>query len=62
MGVSASVHGGIPPTGADTPPGADPPGADTPLLGADTPPLGETVTAADGTHPTGMHSCIWQVP
>ena len=20
-------------------------------------PLGETATAADGTHPTGMHSC-----
>ena len=27
--------------------------ADTPYL--DTPP--ETATAADGTHPTGMHSC-----
>ena len=23
-----------------------------------TPPLGETATAADGTHPTGMHSCL----
>ena len=22
------------------------------------PPLGETATAADGTHPTGMHSCL----
>ena len=21
------------------------------------PPMGETATAADGTHPTGMHSC-----
>ena len=20
---------------------------------------GETATAADGTHPTGIHSCIW---
>ena len=24
---------------------------------ADPPPPGETATAADGTHPTGMHSC-----
>ena len=23
-----------------------------------TPPPGETATAADGTHPTGMHSCL----
>ena len=22
------------------------------------PPPGETATAADGTHPTGMHSCL----
>ena len=29
--------------------GTDPPGADTPPK--------ETATAADGTHPTGMHSC-----
>ena len=26
--------------------------------GADPPPRGETATAADGTHPTGMHSCF----
>ena len=25
--------------------------------GVDTPPPRETATAADGTHPTGMHSC-----
>ena len=66
-GVSASVHAGIHiPPWADTPladtlpgrpPWVDPPGqtpprrhpspADTPLV----------VTAADGAHPTGMHSC-----
>ena len=27
-------------------------------LGGGTCVTGETVTAADGTHPTGMHSCI----
>ena len=26
------------------------------MLGTDTPPQ-QTATAADGTHPTGMHSC-----
>ena len=31
-------------------PGADPPREQTPP--------GETATAADGTHPTGMHSCL----
>ena len=54
-----------------TPPGQTPPLADTPLADiplADThlgqtptlsraPLLPETATAADGTHPTGMHSC-----
>ena len=53
------------PPGADTPQGADtpgsrPPGADTPLgedpPGSRQPPL-QTATTADGTHPTGMHSC-----
>ena len=29
-----------------------------PPPGAGTPPGGETATAADGMHPTGMHSCI----
>ena len=49
-GRSASVHAGIPPPGPDTPLWAQtPPGADPP---------GETATAADGTHPTGMHSCL----
>ena len=33
-----------------TPPRADPPWSD--------PPPQQTATAADGTHPTGMHSCI----
>ena len=68
-GVSASVHAGIPPPASQEqiPPRADTPqGADTPLEqtpprahsppGADTPPR-DTVTAADGTYPTGMHSC-----
>ena len=59
------------PPGADTPLAADtPPGADTPLeqtphpqsrqtpsTREQTPPPRDTVTAADGTHPTGMHSC-----
>ena len=44
-------------TGADTPwqtpPWADTPQADTPLQ---TP---MTATAADGMHPTGMHSCLF---
>ena len=62
-GGSASVHTGIPPhthprsrhpPGADTPPPPrtrHPPQSRLPLPGA------ETATAADGTHPTGMHSC-----
>ena len=71
-GVSASVHSGIrAPPRADTPLWADNPLADTipgqtpphrqtsPL--ADTPHWAntprQTATAADGTHPTGMHSC-----
>ena len=35
--------------------------ADTPLPSAcwDTPPPPPVATAADGTHPTGMHSCLW---
>ena len=28
---------------------------------ADPPGGGETATAADGTHPTGMHSCLFVV-
>ena len=44
-----------------TPPEQTAPGADTQSRhspGADTPPLPrETATAADGTHPTGMHFC-----
>ena len=63
---------GYPPPRSRAPPGADPPGADPPGAeppgskhppwsrhpqppqGADPP---ETATVADGTHPTGMHSC-----
>ena len=45
------------PSLADTPlPGHTPsPWADTPL--GRQPPPPETATVADGTHPTGMHSC-----
>ena len=39
---------------ADTTPGQTPPGRHP--LGRHPPP-GQTVTAVDGTHPTGMHSC-----
>ena len=105
VGVSASVHAGIPhpshpcsrhpprskhhpgadtprsrpPPGADTPRGKHPPVADIPSgsrhhpppywsrhplgadpPGADTPPR-DTATAADGTHPTGMHSCDYWI-
>ena len=47
--------------GADTPPGADTPGTDTP--GTDTPPHKETPAYGQrtaGTHPTGMHSCLFK--
>ena len=37
--------------------GRHPPGWQTPPGQADTP-LQQTATAADGTHPTGMHSCL----
>ena len=37
--------------------GVHPP-ADTPLPGRQPPPP-EMATAADGTHPTGMHSCFY---
>ena len=52
--VCDSVHRGVswqtPPSGADTPPRQTPPQqADTPSP--------EMATAADGTHPAGMHSC-----
>ena len=59
---SASVHAGIQPP----PPGPDSPGPDTPWdqtpPWADNPPPEETATAADSTHPTGMHSCclMWR--
>ena len=68
-GVSASVHGGIPhpPPRADTPqadtpreqtpPRADTPPKQTPPTREQIPPR-ETPTAADGTHPTGMHSSL----
>ena len=71
-GLSVSVHAGIHPPGrhqtpllADTPhPGKHPPGQTPPCpvhAGIHTPcPVHAGInmaTAADGTHPTGMHSC-----
>ena len=57
-GVSVPVHASIHPPQADSLPGQTPPWQ-TPPLGrhprTDIPP--EMATAADGTHPTGMHSC-----
>ena len=56
------VHAGIH-TPRQTPPlERHPPWADNPLPSAcwDTPPT-LTATAADGTHPTGMHSCSTNV-
>ena len=54
-----------PPRQTDTAPGQTPPRADTPRqipLGRQTSPWADTpspemTTAADGTHPTGMHLC-----
>ena len=49
-------------------PGQTLPWADTPLgrhPAEQTPPVQtpprQTATAADGTHPTGMHSCLWDI-
>ena len=58
--VSALVHAGIHPPGRHPPPGqTPPPRADTPLpQGRPHLPPRQTATAADGTHPTGMHSCF----
>ena len=58
----------LPPPPEQTPPRADPPEQTPPRSrhppeqthtspSRHTPPPGDTVTAADGTHPTGMHSC-----
>ena len=61
--MSASVHAGIPPQSRH-PPSKHPPGSRHPPQGQtppwqQTPPTRtqQTDTAADGTHPTGMHSC-----
>ena len=62
-GVSAPLHAGIhtlPGQTPDTPPRQTLPGQ-TPAPGQ-TPPgrhPPKTATAADGMHPTGMHSCYW---
>ena len=65
--LQASVHGGggvclsacwdTTPYQEQTPPEQTPPGADTPQS-RHPPPHRDTVTTADGTHPTGMHSCF----
>ena len=49
--------GGLPQCMLRLPPGADIPPDQAPPPGADTLP-GETATAADDVHPTGMHSCF----
>ena len=54
-GGPASVHAGIH-TPPKNPPQGKPPGSRHPPEQT-TPPPRETATAADGTHPTGMHSC-----
>ena len=57
-GLPLGILGCHPPSGADPPPvswSRPPLGADPPA-GAGTPPK-KTATVADGTHPTGMHSC-----
>ena len=59
LGVSASVHAGIPYPQEQKPPPLEltppPPTEQTPR--EQTPPR-DTATAADGTHPTGMHSSL----
>ena len=62
---SASVHAGIHPAPGRHPLGRHPPRHTHPLPSAcwDTPPCPlhagiDMATAADGTHPTGMHSCL----
>ena len=67
--ISQDALGQTPPLGRHIPvcTGAVTPQADTPpsrhipsCTRADTPP-GQMATAADGTHPTGMHSCCFNV-
>ena len=43
--------------GVPDPWGSAPRGAGIPACTEADPPPGETAAAADGTHPTGMHSC-----
>ena len=66
-----------PPAKEQTPPEQAPPGAGTPLEQTppweqtppgsrhppqeQTPPPQQTATVADGTHPTGMHSCWYDI-
>ena len=58
-GVSALLHAGIHTLQADTPPGRHFPGQTPPgrhLMGRPSPKM---ATEADGTHPIGMHSCLF---
>ena len=59
-GVSASVHAGIHPPGQIHPSGQTPPCPVHPGIHTSPCPVHagiDMATAADGTHPTGMHSC-----
>ena len=52
-----SVHRGVLYTLGRHSLGIHPTPGQTPPTPGQTPPPPQTVTAADGTHPTGMHSC-----
>ena len=51
------VPGGVCSWGGTLSPGGSAPGGGIPACTEADPPPGETATAVDGTHPTGMHSC-----
>ena len=56
-----SVHRGVPGPGGLSAPGGvvpGPRGVGVPACTEADPAPRETATAADGTHPTGMHSCF----
>ena len=57
LGRGVPGLGGPGPGGVSAPGGLLPGGLVSQHALRQTPSLGETATAADGTHPTGMHSC-----
>ena len=62
-GITPPSPGSTPPQEAHNPWEADPPGSthipwEAPPQGSTHPSSRETAAGADGTHPTGMHSCI----